>query len=173
MKKFLSVIICLVLVCTAFAACSNKDKKDDGNKKTQTTVAKVEQTTTDLAKIKGSDATELIKSYSAEELSLTEEEKKECTYLTNTSGIKIGNEYYISVVVAYANSKKGEDGKTYTNFDHRGEYYIRYDGKKILKKNMKNKEKDEYTELKVKELKTTKADEKTTKAEEKKTEKKG
>lgn len=166
MKKLLSVIICLVLVCTAFAACKNDNNKNDSDKKTATSVSKVQQTTTDLAKIKGSEATELIKSYSAKELSLTEEEKKDCTYLTNTSGIKIGDEYYVSVVVAYANSKKGDDGKTYTNFDHRGEYYIRYDGKKILKKNMKNKEKDEYTELKVKEIKTTKA-------EEKKTDKKG
>lgn len=153
MKKLFCVLTCFVILCAVFAGCKKEDKKPT---QPQTTVMKVEKTTTDLAKIKGDDAIELIKSYSAEELSLTEKEMKECEFLVNSSGTKIGNEHFISVVVAYPISKKGEDGKTYTQFDHRGEYYIRYDGNKIIKKNMKNKEKDEYTELKVKKTKTTK-----------------
>ena len=153
MKKVFAVIICALVIFSAFAACS-KPSKDQPTTVTSQTVKQVEKTTTDLAKIKNADAANLIKSYSAKELSLTEEEKKECSFLTNDSGMKIGDDYYICVIAAYMNSTKGEDGKTYTTFDHRGEYYIRYDGKKILKKNMKNKEKDEYSELKVKELKT-------------------
>ena len=164
MKKFICILTCIVLICTAFAACKNS-AKDEGNKKTQTSIVQVQKTTTDLAKIKGSDATELIKSYSAKELSLTEKEKKDCSFLTNDSGIKIGDEHYISVIAAFPVNKKGDDGKTYVNFDRRGEYYIRYDSKKILKKNMKNTAKDEYTELKVKALKTTKAKDGSTKKE--------
>ena len=156
MKKILAILLTLTLVVLAFAACS-KASKDEPTTVPTVTAKQVERTTTDIAKIKNGDAAELIKSYSAKELSLTDKEKKECSFLTNDSGIKIKDDYYICVIAAYMNSQKGEDGKTYTTFDHRGEYYIRYDGKKILKKNMENKEKDEYTELKVKELKTTEA----------------
>ena len=159
MKKTLVILLSIIVIFAAFAACS-KPTKDQPTTVPSQTVQKVEKTTTDLAKIKNGEAAELIKSYSAKELSLTDKEKKECSFLTNDSGIKIKDDYYICVIAAYMNSQKGEDGKTYTTFDHRGEYYIRYDGKQVLKKNMKNKEKDEYTELKVKEIKTTEAESK-------------
>ena len=159
MKKVFAILISLVVICSAFAACS-KPQKDQPTTVPETVTAKqVDKTTTDTAKIKNADAANLIKSYSAKQLSLTDKEKKECSFLTNDSGVKIGDDYYISVIAAYKISEKGEDGKTYIKFDHRGEYYIRYDGKKILKKNMDNKEKDEYTELKVKEVPTTEAQE--------------
>ena len=156
MKKTLVILLSIVLIFALFAACK-KQTKDQPTTIPSETVQHVVETTTDLAKIKSGDAVDYIKSYSAKELSLTDKEKKECSFLTNNSGIKIKDDYYVSVIAAYPNSKKGEDGKTYTTFDHRGEYFIRYDGKQVLKKNMKNKEKDEYTELKVKEFKPTEA----------------
>ncbi len=160
MKKVFIVILSAVLICTVFAACSNVSK-DQPTTIPTATAAPYEKSTTDTAVIKNGDAAELIKQYSAKELALTDEEKKECSYLTNESGVKIGDDFYISVVAAYKVEEKGEDGKTYVKFDHRGEYYIRYDGKQILRKNIKEENpKEEYTELKVKELKTTKAEDK-------------
>lgn len=160
MKKAFVVLLSVILICTVFAACSNKSK-DQPTTIPTATAAPYEKSTTDTAVIKNGDAAEFIKSYSAKELALTDEEKKECSFLTNDSGVKIGDDYYISVIAAYKVEEKGEDGKTYIKFDHRGEYYIRYDGKQIMRKNIKedNPEK-EYTELKVKELKTTEAEKK-------------
>ncbi len=153
MKKILAVVLCLVMACGVFAACTKKEpeKNDPAIAESTAPVSTTAAVTTDSAKIKESDAIDLIKSYSAKELSLSDEDYKECHFLVNSSGIQIKDDYYISVVAAIMSENTGEDGKTYVNFDHRGEYYIRYDGKQILKKDMSSEE-EKYTELEVKEL---------------------
>ncbi len=159
MKKLFIVLLSFVVVCTAFAACS-KQSKDQPTTIPTATAAQFDKTTTDAAVYKDKEAIEFIKKYSAEELGLTDKEKKECSYLADTSGVKIGDDYYIKVIAAYKKSEKGDDGKNYFKFDSRGEYFIRYDGKQVLKKDMKNKKEDKYTELKVKKVKTTEAEKK-------------
>ncbi len=157
MKKIIAIIMCLVIACGVFAACSKKepDKNDPGAAE-NTSAVTTATITTDSAVIKEADAINLIKSYSAEELSLSDDDYKNCHYLVNKSGIKVENDYYISVIAAITSEKKGDDGKTYVNFDHKGEYFIRYDGKQILKKDMTSEE-DKYSELKVKEVPTSAA----------------
>lgn len=156
MKKFLSIILCVVIVCSAFVACSkNDDKKVD----TTTETTQTTQPTTDDAKIKEADAIELIKSYSAKELGLTDKQKKNCSFMVASNGVEIQDEdyigdYYIKVIATVKNKHVDKAGKETYTFDNKGEYYISYNGKTILKKDMKS-EKEKYEKLKVKPVPTT------------------
>ena len=159
MKKVLISIICLSIIITAFAACSGGNS---GNKETTaaktTKSATTKEITTGDAVIAESDAINLIESYSAKELGLTNDEKKTCSFLVKKSGIKYKNNYYVDVIATVkkehedTTDKKGKKIKTYT-FDNKGEYYIRYDGKQILASNDDGKT---FRELKVKAVPTTK-----------------
>lgn len=153
MKKFIAVLLCAVTVCTAFAACSKSGKDAD-----KTTVVKEEKTTaitTDTAKITESDAINLIESYSDKELGLTEDEREECSFMVAGNGVEIDKAYYVNVIAAvkteHKDKKTGEI--TYT-FENKGDYYISYDGKKILSKDV---ESGKYSEMKVKPVPTTEA----------------
>ena len=153
MKKALTVLISICLVAAMFAACASKTPA--GNSKSEESfpnggIAKATSMTTDQAKIVDKDAINLIKSYSAKELSLTDEEMKKCDFLVAASGVEVNGDNYIQVIAAVKNVHE-EDGKTSFTFDNKGEYYIRYDGKQILKKDM-TKDKPEYTEMDVKEI---------------------
>ncbi len=147
MKKYISIILCLTIIASAFVACSSK--KEDG---TTTTTA----IATDTAKIKEADAINLIESYSLDELGITKTEKKDCSFMVASSGefIEEQNANYIKVIAAIKEAHENSETKevTYT-FDTKGEYYIRFDGKQILSKNV---ETGEYTEMKVKKVPTTK-----------------
>lgn len=140
MKKILSVILCVAVACFVFTACS----KNDENKPTQTT--KPTEITTDDAAITESDAIEFIKSYSADELGLSKDDMKNCSFMVAQNGRKIDKDYYIEVIATIKTEHKEGKDVSYT-FDNKGEYYIRYDGKQILSKNL---ETGKYTEMKVK-----------------------
>ena len=161
MKKVIVALLCLTVIVGAFAACANggtenKEKKDS----TTTTASQKADTTktitTDDAKITDLDAINLIKSYSAKELGLTDKEYKDCSFLVSESGVKYKDNYYVSVIAtiktAHDDSKdeNGEPVTTYT-FDNKGVYYIRYDGKEILGKNGDGK----FKKMEVKEVPTT------------------
>ncbi len=152
MKKLIAVLLCVITVCTAFAACSKGGKDAD-----KTTASKESTTaiTTDDAKIAENDAISLIESYSDEELGLTKKQREECSFMVAGSGVEIDKEYYINVIATvkteHKDKKTGEI--TYT-FDDKGNYYISYDGKKILSKDPKS---GKYSEMKVKAVPTTKA----------------
>ena len=157
MKKVLIALICILLVFTAFAACSKDGgKKEDTTTKSGTT----QEITTDDAKITEADAINLIESYSAKELGLSEDEKKDCSFLVKKTGVEYKKNYYVDVIATIktphedSTDKDGKKITTYT-FDNKGEYYIRYDGKQILATNSENKK--EFRELKVKAVPTTKA----------------
>lgn len=155
MKKILTLLVCVAMVATAFVACSAKEGKDN-SKTTENTSKAVETTvkyTTDDAVIADSDAINLIRSYSPKELSLTKEEYNECSFLVAGSGELIDDAYYIKVVAAIKTAHEDNGETTYT-FDNKGEYYISYDGKTMLKKDMKA-EKDKYDKMEVKEVPTT------------------
>ncbi|MBE6742115.1 MAG: hypothetical protein E7570_07415 [Ruminococcaceae bacterium] len=158
MKKVLAIIICLAIAVCAFTACSSK--KPDKEKTTEKTTAS-SQMTTDTAVIKEADAINLIESYSDKELGLSAKDRKKASFMVAGEGVKIDGENYIEVVATVKKEHKDGDNTTYT-FDHLGMYYIRYDGKKILKKDMKSKE-DKYSEMKVKAVPSTTTADVTTK----------
>lgn len=151
MKKAIVLIFTLFLCAVLFAACTNKKATNTENLTGY--VAPAQPLTTNQAKITEKDAADYIKSYSAEELSLTEDDFKHCNFLVSNSGVEIDGEYYVEVIAAIRNAHKDEAGNTTYTFDHKGKYYIRYDAGKVLKKDMQNDmEKDTYTELPCKEL---------------------
>lgn len=126
-----------------------RDKKDDENKEATAVSGEIPTAiTTDNAKITEADAINLIESYSAEELGLTEDKRKECKFMVASAGEKIEKNYYVKVIATIATEHKNEEtGKSTFTFDNQGEYYIRFDGKQILSKNMDG---DDYKELKIK-----------------------
>lgn len=150
MKKFLAILLSVVVVATAFVACSKNNNENE-------TPGTAETITTDKAVIKEADSINLIKSYSAEELGLTEEEYKECSFMVASSGIELDGKYYIKVIATVKTKHTDEEGKETFTFDNKGEYYISYDGKTILQKNMKAEDgaADEYSKMKVKPVPTT------------------
>lgn len=160
MKKILTLVLCAVLGISVFTACS----KEAGNQSpSDSTAPSIQKTTqaelpTEDAVIKEIDAINLIKSYSDKELGLSKELRKECSFMVASSGVKIEKDLYIKVVAVIKNEKKDEKtGESSFQFDTKGEYYIRYDGKQILSKNLKD---GKYTQMKVKHsTETTKAKE--------------
>ena len=156
MKKVLISLLCVVIVMSAFAACSN-----GGNKEKESNTQTTQEITTDEAKIKESDAINLIKSYSNKELGLSEADAKEVSFMVKKSGVEYNGKYYINVIATIKTAHEDTtdaDGKkitTYT-FDNKGEYLISYDGKTVLAKS--GDEKD-YKKLKAKAVPTTKAQE--------------
>lgn len=164
MKKVLSLVLCVVLTVCVFTACSKSADKNAETEAASSVAEKTTQTTiaTQDAKIKESDALNLIKSYSDKELGLSKDLRKECSFLISNSGVKIEKDLYVKVVAVIKHEKKDEKtGEVSYQFDTKGEYYIRYDGKKILSKNLKT---EKYTDMKVKKVpQTTTAKAKTTK----------
>lgn len=152
-KRLLAVLLCLITVVFSFVACSSNDKKD-------TDETHPNEITTDEAVIFDKDAIDLIKSYSAKELGLTEDEYKECSFMIAESGTEIDGKYYIKVIATEKIANEpNEKGEVTYSFNNKGEYYISYDGKTILQKDMKAEE-PSYSKMKVKEVPTTEKEEK-------------
>ena len=151
MKKVLIFILCAAMSICVFSACA---KKDDG-KTTTAKQATTEQMTTDSAVIKEADAINLIESYSDKELGLSAEDRKKASFMVASDGVKIEDDYYIEVVATIKTEHKDGEKTTYT-FDHLGIYYIRYDGKKVMRKDMKSEE-AKYVDMKIKAVPTTTA----------------
>lgn len=143
MKKFLAIILSLVILAGVLAGCSTKDDNKE------TTTKGTTEITTDEAVIKEADAIDYIKSYSAKELGLSDEDYKTCSFMVGGQGIEIDGEYFIKVVAAIKNKHVDDNGKETFTFDIKGEYYISYDGKKVLQKDL-TAEKDSYNELELK-----------------------
>lgn len=154
MKKFLSIILCIAMLSCVFAACSKGAEEETTTTKATSTSKQYPTTeviTTDPAKITESDAINLIQSYPAKELGLTDAQVKKCSFMVASSGIQIEKDYYVKVIATVKKEHKAKDGKVTFTFDNQGEYYIRYDGKQILKKDMKADE-EKFDEMKVREV---------------------
>ena len=157
MKKIIAVLVSVCLAACVFAACSNKtDDKIDQNE--TGVVVSTSTITTDEAKIIDSDAIKLIKSYSPEELSLTQEQYDNCSFMVSSSGIEVQGDYYVEVIATIKEEHQNDDGTVSYTFDNQGEYFIRYDGKQILKRDVTAAEEDAYEEMEVKEVPTTASD---------------
>lgn len=149
MKKFLAVLISVIIVMMAFAACTPNEPEDHGNE-TEAPVSATELTT-GTAVLRSSSATEYIKLYTAEELSLSQEDYENCSYIVHSTGIEIEGDYYINVAVVNMIPHTDENGKETFTFDTKGDYYIRYDGKRVLKKDLSSDE-AKYDEMEVKDI---------------------
>lgn len=149
MKKILPILLCVCVIASVFVACSS-GKKDDATT-AQSTSSNI--ITTDKAKITEADAVNYIQSYDKKELGLTADEMKNCKFMVANSGEKIEKDYYIKVIATVATEHKDkETGKSTFTFDNKGEYFIRYDGKQVLTRDVKT---GKYSEMKVKKYETT------------------
>jgi len=145
MKKVLIFILCAAVAVCAFSACSKE------NSAHQHTTDIIE---TEEAVIKEADAINLVQSYSDEELGLTSEQRAKCSFMVAGNGVKIKKDNYIEVIATVKNAHKDGENTTYT-FDNQGVYYIRFDGKKIMRKDMTSEDEVKYIDMKIKAVPTT------------------
>ena len=146
MKKYLTIIVLVCLLLSLFTACTNSTE----NANEETTEISVSETEREIAMTE-SEAVDYIKSYSAEELSLSQEDYENCNFMINYDGKEIEGERYIEIIAAYKESHTNEDGSESYTFDTKGSYYIRYDGKRVLKKDIDG-ETVQYVDMEVKEI---------------------
>lgn len=142
MKKILSILLCLCLTVCVFAGCSSKKSNSENKETTETTV----ENPTDDAKIKDSDAIEFIKNaYTKKELGL-DKVKEKYSFMISSSGEVIEGKKYIKVAanVMNKNDTTNASGQVTYTMKPVGEYYISYDGKTVL---MKDLDSGKYTEL--------------------------
>lgn len=124
MNKYFKIIaiavISVAIVAFAFAGCSDKENSE--------TEISTKTITTESAVIKDSDAINLIKTYTAEELKL-DGSLDDYNIMVNNSGQKIDGKYYIKVIASKV-SEPDADGTV--TIDTYGQYFINYDGSEIL-----------------------------------------
>ena len=117
-KKVIAALLAVISVAFAFAGCSDSAENE-------TTTAPI---TTETAVIKNSDAVDLIKTYTAEELKL-DGSLDDYKIMVNSNGNEIDGKYYIKVVASKV-SEPDADGTV--SIDIFGQYFISYDGAEIL-----------------------------------------
>lgn len=136
MNKYFKIIavsaVCIMLAAFAFAGCS--DNQNSENESTLPTI------TTEPAAIKDSDAVELIKTYTAEELKL-DGSLDDYKIMVNNSGHQIDGKYYIKVIASKVSEPDAQGSVT---IDTYGQYFINYDGSEIL---IYNEADDTYTPM--------------------------
>lgn len=133
MKKALAIILSVLFVCSAFAACSAGDKAEE------TTVSTTHTIETEQAVVKDADAINYIKSaYTEEELGLAELDK-DYSLMVAKSGVDIDGKKYVKVAanVMSKSDVTTDDGQPTYKFTAVGEYYISFDSKTVLMKDMK------------------------------------
>ena len=157
MKKILLLSVLFWFVFCIVMGCSNKQNSDTTTINNQTTVQtetsanindKNKQDTTKLSKtplekasVSSSDASKKISSLSMEQLGL-KGKKEDYKFMVSTQGKEIGGEDYIEVIASKV-KKENKDGSI--SMDTVGQYFISYDGKKMLIKDM---ETGKFSELK-------------------------
>lgn len=130
------------MIFTVFTACS-KGQGSGSDTKVQNTKPTI---ATEEAKIKNADAINFIeKSYTKEELGLDKTDK-DYSFMVSSSGVEIEGKMYVKVVanVMVKKDVTNKDGKETFTMETLGEYFISFDGDKVLKK---NRETGEYIEL--------------------------
>lgn len=132
MKKVMSIMLSVAVVCLMFTACSS-NKKDD--------VIDVRQ------------AQRLIQSYTAEELGISEEDFQGAKFLRGDQTKEVdGVEYYEILVAKTIETGDTDDkGNKLYSILNNGVYYVTLDGKAAYSV---NKDTNELTQLAVKEVPT-------------------
>lgn len=125
-KKAVAIVLGICTICCAFTftACSNQGTANE----------KGSVIATEKAKIKDADAIKYIESYSSKQLGLTDEEKKDCSFMVASDGEEIDGKKYIKIIAAIKNEQTDDNGKTTYTFDTKGEYFISFNGNEVLKK---------------------------------------
>lgn len=149
MKRIVSLIISLVLICTVLAGCSAKDTDKDNGKDIQPTDNTV-VVPTDDAIVKDSNAIQYIESnFSREELGL-DKVGDDYKLMVSSNGVKYDGERYVKVVAGVVTENEGvttDDGKKTYSLNTVAEFLISFDGKTVLKK---AEGENDYTKLKSK-----------------------
>ena len=148
MKKILATIMSTVIIA-AVAVVVVYNAQPNNNQPTTTTTnasAATKQIPTEKALIKESDAIDMIESYSDKQLGLSKEDRQKCSFMVSNYGEVIGNESYVKVIAATKKEHKDKkSGKITFTFDTKGEYFISYDGNKVM---MKDSSTGKYTTIK-------------------------
>lgn len=148
MKKALVIILAVLMVGSIFVACSAESDDNSESKANveETYVSTTKTIETEQAVIKESDAIHFIEdSYTAKELGLDKVED-DYSFMVGGSGVEIDGKKYVKIAanVMSQSDVTTEDGKTTYKLTPVGEYYISFDGKTVL---MKDMETNEYKKL--------------------------
>lgn len=175
MKRLFVICLCLLMAVSVFAGCSKGGSEEKESQTAEQTTEHsyegetVSQMPTDEAKISGSNAINLLKSYSEKELGLDKIDK-DYQFLLSTSGSEIDGKKYIRAEAgAMEESGTNSEGKTTYQMTSYKTIYISYDGKTILVLNKDEDGEDKYDKITIdeehlKSISTTAASsEKTTK----------
>lgn len=148
MKKYIALLLSVLVIVACFVGCSaNADKNADNKEASSTTErSTISPEVTAEAKIKDAEAINFIeKAYTKEELGL-EDVKEEYSFMVSHNPEEIDGQKYIKVAanVMAQNEVTGEGDKPTYSLTPVGEYYISFDGKKVKSKDLKT---GEYKEL--------------------------
>lgn len=139
-KKLISVLLLVLMLCCVFAGCSGKGEEDS-------TTLPGGAITTQGAKIKEADAINYIKnSYTVEELGL-QDVADDYNFMVASTGLQYEGKNYIKVVANIVTQNEdvtSKDGEKTFSMKAVGEYLISFDGDEILKKDMDS---DKYSKL--------------------------
>lgn len=152
MKKIILFILTAVLFACCLSACSAgaADSKATGSSEAdasasaaavQTVPTQEAETPIEEAQLSAAEATEKIKGYSAKQLGL-EGKIEDYKFMVATKGKRIDKEEYIEVAASKVTAEN-EDGSV--SMETKGTYFIRYDGKQVLRYDLKT---GAYSELK-------------------------
>lgn len=149
MKRKIIYLITILLISVLFTACSNGAddiQKDTGVSDTTTSsqsensanenlsvnenliTTQIAEKPIEDAQISSSEASEIISEMSMEKLGL-EGSKEDYKFMVSTEGKTIDSIDYIEVIASQV-SKENEDGSI--SMETKGDYFISYDGKKML-----------------------------------------
>lgn len=152
MKRLFVICLCLLMAVSVFAGCSKGSEEKESQTAEQTTEHShegetVSQMPTDEAKISGSNAINLLKSYSEKELGLDKIDK-DYQFLLSTSGSEIDGKKYIRAEAgAMEESGTNSEGKPTYQMTSYKTIYISYDGKTILVLNEDEYGEDKYDKI--------------------------
>jgi hypothetical protein len=127
------MLLLAVVVIVGFTACSSNKEGSSSD-----TVVTTSEIATEDAKIKEREAVEFIsQSYTSEELGL-EDADRDYSFMVASGGVDIDGTNYIKVVanVIIKQDSQTDDGEDTFSMETLGEYYISFDGEKVLRKDM-------------------------------------
>lgn len=154
MKKLFIYFTASIAFVFCFAACSSQsglpkqdsptntssvfektESKDKVSKNTESATSQA-KTPIEDAEISAFDAIEKIKAFSMEKLGL-DGKKEDYKFMVSTKGLTIDKTDYLEVVASVV-AKENEDGSI--SMDTKGDYFVSYDGSKILIRDVKTGE---------------------------------
>lgn len=162
MKKICLLLIVFLISVSCFAGCSNQSDTNE-QESTEAVSSNVQNTADNTfekaassqdivttaaakkpiedAKLSSAEASEKIQSFSLEKLGL-KGKKEDYKFMVSTKGTTIDKTDYFEVVASVV-TEKNKDGSI--NMETKGQYFVSYDGAKLLSRDLKT---GEFSELK-------------------------